>query len=244
MDVHALRLKPGDDLKKSLMQYAAAHELTAGCIITCVGSLQRLHIRLANASADEPNHVMLRTDQRFEIVSLVGTLNANSCHVHISIADSCGALLGGHLLDGCVVFTTAEIVLGECRGYRFDRVLDHATGFPELDVTKEAHTQRDAEEDEDDVHLGSLSMASPDASASLRGKRARRARQWAKCAAAEDEARRSGDDSPARRGVRGGVLSWMRNLIVPEPASAPTTFVRDADDTGQHTFGASPFKSS
>ena len=49
---------------------------------------------------------------KFEIVSLTGTLSAGgSHHLHVAIADSTGAVFGGHLLAGCVVRTTAEIVL-------------------------------------------------------------------------------------------------------------------------------------
>ena len=39
-----------------------------------------------------------------------------------------------------VIFTTAEIVIGDCGGFTFDRDMDHATGFPEL-VVKESITE-------------------------------------------------------------------------------------------------------
>jgi predicted DNA-binding protein with PD1-like motif len=51
---------------------------------------------------------------KFEIVSLTGTLSVGCHHLHVAIADSTGAVFGGHLLPGCVVRTTAEIVLVRC----------------------------------------------------------------------------------------------------------------------------------
>ena len=42
MEVHAFRLTPGQDLKKSLVAYAKGEKLEAGCIVTCVGSLKKV----------------------------------------------------------------------------------------------------------------------------------------------------------------------------------------------------------
>ena len=69
-----------------------------------------------------------------EIVSLVGTISGGG-HLHVSLADSTGKLLGGHLLE-LTVDTTAEIVIGDCSSLSFDRVLDDTTGFHELTVSE------------------------------------------------------------------------------------------------------------
>jgi|TARA_B110000305_G_scaffold99511_1_gene112142 hypothetical protein len=42
MEIHAFRLTPGQDLKKSLVAYAKGEKLEAGCIVTCVGSLKKV----------------------------------------------------------------------------------------------------------------------------------------------------------------------------------------------------------
>jgi len=42
------------------------------------------------------------------------------------------------VLDGCEVFTTGEIVIGECVGHSFTREMDARTGFDELVVSKTA----------------------------------------------------------------------------------------------------------
>ena len=56
------------------------------------------------------------------------------CHLHISVSDPYGVTMGGHLLKGCLVRTTAEIVVLPLEGVRFARELDPATGYKELVV--------------------------------------------------------------------------------------------------------------
>lgn len=73
-------------------------------------------------------------DGKFEIVSLVGTLSAGG-HLHASLANDRGEVLGGHVLGEMVVYTTAEVVIGECSDLVYSRELDKRTGFKELVVS-------------------------------------------------------------------------------------------------------------
>ncbi|MGI4864445.1 MAG: PPC domain-containing DNA-binding protein [Janthinobacterium lividum] len=126
---HALRLQPGDDLRDALQAYVAQQHIKAGAVLTCVGSLTVATLRLANQEGP--------TEYRghFEIVSLVGTLSATGgSHLHLSIADSTGRTLGGHLLAGCRVYTTAEIVLVALPELDFTREVDPVYGYKELVV--------------------------------------------------------------------------------------------------------------
>ena len=127
--VYAVRLMPGQDLKTSLVDFAHKHQLKAAYILTCVGSLKKAHLRLANKSQGT------QWEQKMEIVSLVGTFSIGGIHLHISLSDSSGQMIGGHLLDGCEVFTTAEIVIGEATGLEFMRTIDPATGHLELNIS-------------------------------------------------------------------------------------------------------------
>ena len=116
-----------------LVEYCAECGLSSAYVATCVGSLTSVTIRLANADREKPNEILTVNNKRFEIVSLVGTVCADGAHVHISVADSTGKCLGGHLISA-TVFTTAEIVVGTVEQKRFRRVFDDATGFDELVV--------------------------------------------------------------------------------------------------------------
>jgi len=132
---YALRLKPGEELKNSLLRFIQDNAISAASVVTCVGSLTSATLRMANADRDHPNEIR-RYSERFEICSLVGTLEAGtskaSSHLHISLSDKEGRVVGGHVVGDCSVFTTAEIVLVTLPDLAFRREADDATGFPEL----------------------------------------------------------------------------------------------------------------
>ncbi len=127
MKIHVFRLLPGQDLKTSLEQYIRDRQIKAGVILSGVGSLKSATLRLADES--------LKTfEQKFEIVSLTGTLSQDGCHLHISLGDNQGRVVGGHLKDGCLIYTTVEMVIGELPDVIFTRRPDQTTGFDELMV--------------------------------------------------------------------------------------------------------------
>ena len=128
--IHAFRLKPGEDVKQSILKYVDENKIAAGYVVTCVGSLTEYNIRFANNTDGS------KGTGHFEIVSLTGVLSNEGSHIHINISDSTGKTIGGHLLDGCKVYTTAEIVIGEDKTKIFTRVLDSTFGYKELRVKK------------------------------------------------------------------------------------------------------------
>ena len=80
-------------------------------------------------------HQILEVKGKQEIVSLTGTL-AGQGHLHASLADKDGRVVGGHVMGNMKVFTTAEVVIGNCDMLSFTREMDDETGFDEL-VVKE-----------------------------------------------------------------------------------------------------------
>jgi hypothetical protein len=126
--IHAFRLKPGQDLKKEIGTFVQQHKIEAGWIMTCVGSLTQSNLRFANQPSGTKNN------GHFEIVSLVGTVSINGSHLHLSVSDSLGHTIGGHLLDENIIYTTAEIVIGESKNHVFAREKDGSTPWEELQV--------------------------------------------------------------------------------------------------------------
>jgi predicted DNA-binding protein with PD1-like motif len=134
--IHVFRLRPNEDLLDSIFRYARATGIEAAMILTCVGSLVQTNIRYAN----EPNGTVLTG--HFEIISLVGTIDfqspadpEGSGHVHIGCSDSQGQTVGGHLLSGNLIYTTAEISLLSLPNGLFRRKLDvHGSGYDELKI--------------------------------------------------------------------------------------------------------------
>ena len=132
MKVVPLRLQPGDDLRQALETWMGEQEEQAGCVISAVGSLSVAQLRFAGAAEATP------IQGELEILSLSGTLSADGAHLHIAVADSRGAVIGGHLCPGSLVRTTAELVIGLLPEWRFSRELDTATGYAELRITPRA----------------------------------------------------------------------------------------------------------
>ncbi|XP_037607384.1 bifunctional protein GlmU-like [Sebastes umbrosus] len=132
LQVHVVRFGPGQELLGSLQAFVEERRLRAPFIITCVGSVTKATLRLANATASNTNEV-IHLERKYEIVSLVGTLNPEA-HLHICLSDAQGRTVGGHVLGDLEVFTTAEVVVGEAVDLRFTREMDERTGFPELVV--------------------------------------------------------------------------------------------------------------
>ncbi|WP_441258151.1 PPC domain-containing DNA-binding protein [Vibrio sp. Vf1514] len=126
--VRATRLTQGADLKQSIIALVQTHGITAGSIASCAGCLSHLNIRLADSTST------LSLQAPFEIVSLMGTLTPHHLHLHIAVADSQGKVLGGHLLDGNLVNTTAELIVHDYPDLAFDREYDAHTGFTELTI--------------------------------------------------------------------------------------------------------------
>jgi predicted DNA-binding protein with PD1-like motif len=125
---YAFRLKPGEDLKQEIQKLVVEKKISAGWISTCAGSLTHYTIRFAN----QPNGSS--DSGHFEIVSLTGTVSVNGSHLHISISDSTGKTIGGHLMDGCKIYTTAEIVILSSNDFVFKREKDGTTPWEELQV--------------------------------------------------------------------------------------------------------------
>lgn len=131
MKHHAFRLTYGMDLRQGIEEYCRDNDIHSAAIVTVVGCVYRARIRLADGETIE------EYDDRFEIVSLTGTVSPDGSHMHVSLADEDGRVIGGHMCNGCLVNTTAEVVLVSLdEEYRFSREYDDSTGYDELVIRK------------------------------------------------------------------------------------------------------------
>jgi hypothetical protein len=123
------RLKPGQDLFDSIEAVVKEKNIEAGCVLSSVGSLTHATLRLANRS--DYNEY----EGHFEIVSMMGTVSAQGSHIHVAISDGDGVTIGGHLVSGCKIYTTAEIVLAIFDDVVYKReMLENDSGYEELVV--------------------------------------------------------------------------------------------------------------
>ena len=128
MQTLPIRLHPGQDLRAALEAVLAEQRLAAAYVLQGIGSLSVARVRLAGM----PGPTQLSGD--LEILTLAGSLSPDGAHLHIAVADAQGRVVGGHVARGCIVRTTAELLLALLPEYRFSREPDEGTGFDELAI--------------------------------------------------------------------------------------------------------------
>lgn len=121
-----LRLKPGDDLRLALEGWLAQQPEQAGWVLSGIGSLSVAQLRLAGAVGPT------RLEGNLEILTLAGSLSMDGAHLHISLANHQGGVVGGHLGPGSLVRTTAEVLVALLPAWSLRRRWDPATGHQEL----------------------------------------------------------------------------------------------------------------
>jgi predicted DNA-binding protein with PD1-like motif len=134
----AIRLRPHQELRSALQALLAEHDVGAAFVLQGIGSLDGAWIRFAGM--DEATEV--RGD--LEILTLSGSLAPDGVHLHISVADSAGRVVGGHVAPGCMVRTTAEILVALLPDAAFSREPDEESGFSELVISHVADTDKPA----------------------------------------------------------------------------------------------------
>jgi predicted DNA-binding protein with PD1-like motif len=128
MQAFTFRLKSGQDLFNEIEAVVMEKNIEAGCVLSAVGSLTHATLRLAN------REYFSEYDGHFEIVSMTGTVSIHGSHLHISISDGDGQTIGGHLVSGCKIYTTAEMVLGIFEDVVYKREFAEDSGYEELVV--------------------------------------------------------------------------------------------------------------
>ena len=125
---YTFRLTPGQDLFNSIEMFVRERKIEAGCVLSGVGSLTDAVLRFA----DREEHAKMAG--HFEIVSITGTVSIHGSHLHISIADEHGRTTGGHLVPGCLIYTTAEMVIAAFEDVVYKREYADDSGYEELKV--------------------------------------------------------------------------------------------------------------
>lgn len=126
MTVHSVRLHRGADLLLSIKALAQEKQIKVGVVLSAVGCV--LQARLRDASGINIRDI----DEHCEIVSLNGTVSEKRCHLHLALSKEDLSTVGGHMVEGCIVNTTCELVIGELSGQQIDVEFDEETGYKEL----------------------------------------------------------------------------------------------------------------
>lgn len=127
-----IRLTPGQDLRAALEAAVRGQGCHAAFVLSGIGSLSTAGLRMAGAG--QPT----RLTEDMEILTLAGTVAVDggkaSSHLHMAVSTASGQVLGGHVAPGCIVRTTAEVLLALLPDWQFTREPDALTGYEELVV--------------------------------------------------------------------------------------------------------------
>jgi len=128
MKLLPIRLRPQQDLREALASVLSEHGVSAAFVLSGIGSLSEARIRYAGVS----EAALLRGD--LEILTLSGSIAPEGVHLHMTVSDARGTVIGGHVAPGCTIRTTAEILVALLPDYRFSREPDPRSGWDELVV--------------------------------------------------------------------------------------------------------------
>ena len=127
------RLLPGEDILGSIEKIANENRIQSAHL-NMIGAVSRVHLgyfdRELNAYKD------FTVEEDLEIVSGIGNISKHDgkyiVHAHIVAADENGRCYGGHLLVGCQVSVTLELIITEIP--ELTRARDEKTGLNLLNV--------------------------------------------------------------------------------------------------------------
>lgn len=136
------RLHPGADLIAGLESACDAHGVRFAAVVACYGSLSSAGFKFLQLPAGEsrPRLVGHRVDERVEFMGGQGLVcetpdGARETHLHGSISDATGAVVGGHFVPGeNPVYNNMDFVLQELLDVRLVRSHDPVTDTVEMRV--------------------------------------------------------------------------------------------------------------
>ena len=125
-----LHLSPGCDLRREIEQAVLAVAGQSVFVLSGIGSLTQANLRFAGA--ESPTLLA----EPMEVLSVAGSATSQGAHLHASVSTASGQVLGGHVAYGCLVRTTAEVLLAVLPEWQLSREHDSVSGYSELAVTR------------------------------------------------------------------------------------------------------------
>ncbi|MHA2139912.1 MAG: PPC domain-containing DNA-binding protein [Candidatus Thorarchaeota archaeon] len=129
------RMEPGDDILKTIEQVALEHNVKSGQV-TLIGAVSRAKLGYFDRETGGYKDFLLERD--LEVVSGMGNISRLEddsvvVHAHLVVSDEEGRCWGGHLMAGCEVSVTIELMIIETE-VQLRRTRDDLTGLNLLDI--------------------------------------------------------------------------------------------------------------
>lgn len=128
------RMDPGEDVLETIQTVAKEHGVKSGQI-SLIGAISKVKLGYFHRKAIEYRHFTVEED--LEVVSCMGDISSHEgslvVHAHMIVADESGKCYGGHLMSGCEVSVTIELVIIETE-INLTRKHDHQSGLNLLNI--------------------------------------------------------------------------------------------------------------
>ncbi|MHA3962061.1 MAG: PPC domain-containing DNA-binding protein [Candidatus Thorarchaeota archaeon SMTZ1-45] len=128
------RMDPGEDVLESIEAVAKEYGIKSGQI-SLIGAVSKAKLGYYHRESAEYKHFMVNED--VEVVSCMGDISSHEgnivVHAHMIVADESGKCYGGHLMIGCEVSVTIELVVIETE-INLTRKYDDLTGLNLLNI--------------------------------------------------------------------------------------------------------------
>ena len=128
------RMYPGEDVLESIEAVAKKHGVRSGQL-SLIGAVSKAKLGYFHREAVEYRDFTV--DEDVEVVSCMGNIATHEgdlvVHAHMIVADEAGKCWGGHLLLGCEVSVTIELVIIETE-LELTRKRDDKTGLNLLHI--------------------------------------------------------------------------------------------------------------
>jgi len=129
------RLIEGDELLDTITRVAVEAKVSAG-FFSLIGTLKTAKLGFFH----EGKYKTIEMLQPLEIVSCLGNVSVKEgkvfAHAHAAVSDEKGRVFGGHVMPGCIIGVTGELVLAEAAGIRLLRKFDRKTKLSLLSFAK------------------------------------------------------------------------------------------------------------
>ena len=107
-----VRIAPQEDILLGLQQAVGDHGIVNGLILTGFGSVRQSHFHVVMSNELPPKESYPQSIQPLDICSFNGFVIEGRVHCHIDFSDERNGF-GGHLEEGTLALTFANIAIGE-----------------------------------------------------------------------------------------------------------------------------------
>lgn len=138
-DIVAFRLPPGTDVFQGIVEICKQYNIKNGVILSALGSWKKASfcnpVTLPNGKPGYGSTTVLSGNGFYELLNFSGMISHDESgnilpHVHLTVSDELGNAHGGHLVEGCEVLLTTDIVIGICADIIMGRRFDEDLGVP------------------------------------------------------------------------------------------------------------------